>query len=40
MSRGKHTAAQIIESLKQVEGSRKIEEGGRQYGVSKHTIYS
>jgi putative transposase len=29
----------MIEALKQVEGGRKVEEVGRQYGVSKHTIY-
>ena len=40
MGRGKHTEAQIIEALKQVEGGRSVEEVGRQYGVSKHTIYS
>jgi putative transposase len=39
MSRGKHTEAQMIEALKQVEGGRSVEEVGRQYGVSKHTIY-
>jgi putative transposase len=39
MSRGKHTEAQMIEALKQVKGGRSAEEVGRQYGVSKHTIY-
>jgi putative transposase len=39
MSRGKHTEAQMIEALKQVEGGRSVEEVGRHYGVSKHTIY-
>jgi len=39
MGRGKHTEAQIIEALKQVEGGRSVEDVGRQYGVSKHTIY-
>ena len=39
MGRGKHTQARIIEALKQVEGGRSVEEVGRQYGVSKHTIY-
>lgn len=38
MGRGKHTEAQI-EALKQVEGGRSVEEVGRHYGVSKHTIY-
>ena len=39
MSRGKHTEAQMIEALKQVEAGRSVEDVGRQYGVSKHTIY-
>jgi putative transposase len=39
MGRGKHTEAQMIEALKQVEGGRSAEEVGRHYGVSKHTIY-
>jgi putative transposase len=29
----------MIEALKQVKGGRSAEEVGRQYGVSKHTIY-
>jgi putative transposase len=40
MGKGKHTEAQIIEALKQVEGGRTVEEVSRQYGVSKHTMYS
>jgi putative transposase len=39
MGRGKHSEAQMIEALKQVEGGRSVEEVGRHYGVSKHTIY-
>lgn len=39
MGRGKHTETQMIEALKQVEGGRSVEEVGRHYGVSKHTIY-
>jgi putative transposase len=39
MGRGKHTEAQMIEALKQVEAGRSVEEIGRHYGVSKHTIY-
>jgi putative transposase len=39
MSRGRHTEAQMIEALKQVEAGQKAEDVGRQYGVSKHTIY-
>lgn len=39
MGRGKHTEAQMIEALKQVEGGRTVEDVGRHYGVSKHTIY-
>lgn len=40
MSRGKHSEAQMIEALKQVEAGRSAEEVGRAYGVSKHTIYT
>ena len=39
MGKGKHTEAQMIEALKQVEAGRSVEEVGRHYGVSKHTIY-
>ena len=39
MSRSKHSEAQMIEALKQVEAGRSAEEVGRTYGVSKHTIY-
>ena len=40
MSKSSHTEAQIIEALKQVEGGRNAVEVGRQYGVSKYTIYA
>ena len=41
MSRqSKHTEAQMVEALKQVEAGRKVEEVARAYGVSKHTIYA
>ena len=40
MSRSKHTEAQIIAALKQVEAGRSMEDVGREYGVSKHTIYA
>ncbi len=40
MSRSKHTEAQIITALKQVEAGRTMEDVGREYGVSKHTIYA
>jgi putative transposase len=39
MSKGKHSEAQIIAVLKQVEAGRKTEEVAREQGVSKHTIY-
>jgi putative transposase len=39
MSKGKHSEAQIITALKQVEAGRKTEEVAREQGVSKHTIY-
>ena len=39
MSRSKHTEAQMIGVLKQVEG-RKAEDVAREAGVLKHTIYA
>src|ERR1700756_4052025 len=40
MSRSKHTEAQIIAALKQVEAGRTVEDMAREQGVSKHTIYA
>jgi putative transposase len=40
MSKRNHTEAEIIEALKQVEAGRNAAEVGRQYGVSKHTVYA
>ena len=40
MSRSRHTEAQIIGVLKQLEGGRKAEDVARESGVSKHTIYA
>jgi len=40
MSRSKHTEAQIIGVLKQVEAGRKVDDLAREQGVSKHTIYA
>jgi putative transposase len=40
MGKSKHTEAQIIEALKQVEAGRSAVDIGRQYGVSQHTIYA
>ena len=40
MSKGKHTEAQIIGALKQVEAGRTTEDVAREQGVSKHTIYA
>ncbi|SRR6266700_2919616 len=39
MSRSRHTEAQMIGALKQVEAGRKVEDVAREVGVSKHTIY-
>ena len=36
----KHSEAQIIEALKQMEAGRTAAEVGRELGVSKHTIYA
>jgi putative transposase len=40
MSRSKHTEAQIIAALKQVEAGRTVDDVARECGVSKHTIYA
>jgi putative transposase len=40
MSKGKHSEAQIIAALKQVEAGRKVEDLARECGVSKHPIYA
>lgn len=40
MGKGKHTEAQIIAGLKQVEAGRTTEDVARELGVSKHTIYA
>src|SRR3954471_19600350 len=40
MSRSKHTEAQMITALKQVEAGRTVDDVAREQGVSKHTIYA
>jgi len=40
MSKSKHSEAQIIAALKQVEAGRAVEDLAREHGVSKHTIYA
>jgi putative transposase len=40
MSRSKHTQAQMIDPLKQVEAGRTVEDVARQVEVSRHTIYA
>jgi putative transposase len=40
VSRSKHTEAQMIGALKQMEAGRKAEDVAREVGVSKHTIYA
>src|SRR5260221_14544977 len=40
MARGKHSEAEIIGALKQLEAGRTAEDMGREMGVSKHTIYA
>lgn len=40
MSRSRHTEAQIITALKQVEAGRTVGDVVREQGVSKHTIYA
>jgi putative transposase len=39
VSRSRHTEAQMIAALKQVEAGRAVEDVAREVGVSKHTIY-
>ena len=40
MSKSRHSEAQIIGALKQVEAGRKVDDVAREQGVSKHTIYA
>jgi putative transposase len=40
MSKSKHSEAQIIAALKQVEAGRATEDVAREQGVSKHTLYA
>ena len=40
MSKNRHTEAQMITALKQLEAGRTVEDVAREYGVSKHTIYA
>ena len=40
MSRGRHSEAEIIAALKQMEAGRRAEDVAREVGVSKHTIYT
>ncbi len=40
MSKSRHTEAQMIGALKQVEAGRKVEDVAREAGVSKHTLYA
>jgi len=40
MAKGKHSEAEIIGALKQLEAGRTADGVGREMGVSKHTIYA
>ena len=40
MSESKHTEAQMIAAIKQLEAGRTAADIGREMGVSKHTIYA
>src|ERR1700756_1631587 len=40
MSKSRHTEAQMIGALKQLEAGRKADDVAREVGVSKHTIYA
>jgi putative transposase len=40
MSKSKHTEAQMVAALKQMDAGRRAEDVAREVGVSKHTLYS
>ena len=40
MSRSRHSEAQIVGAVKQMEAGRKAEDIAREVGVSKHTLYA
>ena len=40
MSKSRHTEAEMIGALKQLEAGRKAEDVARGVGVPKHTIYA
>lgn len=40
MSKSKHTEAQMVGALKQLEAGRKAEDVAREMGVSKYTLYT
>ncbi len=40
MSRSRHTEAEMIAALKQMDAGRRAEDVAREVGVSKHTLYS
>src|SRR5437016_14358381 len=40
MSRSRHSEAEIIAALKQVDAGREVEDVARELGVSKHTLYA
>jgi putative transposase len=40
MSKSKHSEAQIIAALKQVETGRSVEDLAREQGVSNHIVYA
>jgi len=40
VSKSRHTEAEMIGALKQLEAGRKAEDVAREVGVSKHTIYA
>ena len=40
MAKSRHTEAEMVAALKQVEAGRKAEDVAREVGVSKHTLYA
>jgi putative transposase len=40
MSKSKHTEAQMVAALKQMDVGRKAEDVAREVGMSKHTLYA
>lgn len=40
MSRSKHSEAEMVGAIRQMDAGRKAEDVARELGVSKHTLYA